>query len=192
MAVPDLNKLCSPAQLYLFITLFSLVIMIYQNSGTLDNVLCVGNYECYNSPNKAVLIFVKLLYIGFWTFVLQMICKGGYKNVSWFLVLLPVILFMLILIFGMGPWNYKGSKIEGMTTLGAVKTSKDGANFVSERVIKAANDRIKIAESNKQTDNDTITEGECRKRIIAFANAIKTIATNSASRVPSSVPAVAP
>ena len=187
MAIPDLNKLCTPAQLYLFITLFSLVIMIYQNAGTHDNVLCVGNYECHNAPNKAVLVFVKLLYIGFWTFVLQMICKGGYKNVSWFLVLLPVILFMLILIFGMGPWNYKSSMIEGMTNLSDVKTAKDGANFVSDKINKLADVRIKMAESEKN-ENEKITKEDCRKRIITFANAIKDAATNAASEVPATSP----
>lgn len=115
MALPDLNKLCTPAQLYLFITLFSLAIMIFQNVGTYSNVLCLGKYECHNAPNKTLLVFVKLIYISFWTFVLQMICKGGYKNFAWFLVLLPIILFMLLLIFALGPWTYSGRFIEGMS-----------------------------------------------------------------------------
>lgn len=103
MTLPDINKLCTPAQLYLFFTLLSLVMMVYDNSGTPDNMLCMGNYSCH-APNKAILIFVKLIYIGFWTLVLNLMCKGGYKNLAWFLVLLPVILFILILIFAFGPW----------------------------------------------------------------------------------------
>jgi hypothetical protein len=114
MVLYDLNKLCTPAQLYLFITLFSLVIMIFQNVGTYSNVLCVGTYKCHNAPNKSLLVFIKLIYISFWTFVLQMICKGGYKNFAWFLVLLPIVLFMLLLIFALGPWSYNGLVIEGM------------------------------------------------------------------------------
>jgi len=104
MALSDINKLCTPAQLYLFFTLLSLVIMVYDNSGSPDNMLCMGKYRCHNTPSKVILIFVKLIYIGFWTLVLNLMCKGGYKNLAWFLVLLPVILFVLILIFGFGPW----------------------------------------------------------------------------------------
>ena len=118
MTLPDLNKLCTPAQLYLFITLFSLVIMVFQNGGTYENVLCMGNYKCHNAPSKSILVFVKLIYISFWTFVLNMICKGGYKNFAWFLVLLPIILFMLLLIFALGPWTYTGPFLEGMTNEG--------------------------------------------------------------------------
>jgi hypothetical protein len=116
MKFPDLNKLCSPAQLYLFFTLLSLIIMIYENSGTHDNMLCFGNYECHNTPSKSVLIFIKLIYIAFWTFILNLICKNGYKNLAWFLVLLPVFAFILLLIFVNGPWIYNDSSYEGMVS----------------------------------------------------------------------------
>jgi len=107
MKFKDLNNLCSPAQLYLFFTLLSLVVMIYENSGTPDNMLCFGNYECHNAPSKPVLIIVKLIYIAFCTFILNLICKSGYKNLAWFLVLLPVFAFILLFIFALGPWIYK-------------------------------------------------------------------------------------
>lgn len=113
MALPNLNKLCTPAQLYLFFTLLSLVMIIYDNSGTPDNVLCMGRYRC-RSPNKMLLVFVKLIYIAFWTFILNLMCKGGYKNFAWFLVLLPLIIFILILLFGFGPWIYAEHYFEGM------------------------------------------------------------------------------
>lgn len=181
MSLQDLNKLCTPAQLYLFITLFSLVIMIYQNAGTYENVLCVGNYECHNSPNKAVLAVVKLIYIGFWTFVLQMICKGGYKNVSWFLVLLPVILFMLILIFGMGPWTYAGRMVEGMTNLNEANTPKGAANYVSDNVGKVADDVKKRLAAAKQTGN--IDRAAHRKAMGVLADRLKNVAVTSASKI---------
>jgi len=40
---------------------------------------------------------MKVLYILFWTWVLNLMCKGGYKNVAWFLVLLPFVLFFVVL-----------------------------------------------------------------------------------------------
>ena len=33
----------------------------------------------------------------FWTFILNAICKAGYKEVSWFMVLLPIILLFIII-----------------------------------------------------------------------------------------------
>jgi len=117
MKIPDLNKLCSPAQLYLFFTLISVIIITYENSGTHDNMLCFGNYECHNTPSKTVLIFVNLIYIAFWTFILNLICKNGYTNLSWFLVLLPVFAFILFLIFMNGPWIYNSSSYEGMVSM---------------------------------------------------------------------------
>ena len=39
----------------------------------------------------------KAIYILFWTFVLNAICKAGYKEVSWFMVLLPIILLFIII-----------------------------------------------------------------------------------------------
>ena len=53
----------------------------------------------------------KALYILFWTFVLNAICKAGYKEVSWFMVLLPIIL--LFIIIGMVVLN-SGSVYEGL------------------------------------------------------------------------------
>jgi hypothetical protein len=115
MALQDLNKLCSPAQLYLFLTLLTLIVMVFQNNGTYENVLCVGNYECHNAPNKMALVFVKLIYIAFWTFVLNLMCRGGYKNLAWFLVLFPILLSGLLLVFAVGPWTHKGILFEGFS-----------------------------------------------------------------------------
>lgn len=205
MTLPDLNKLCTPAQLYLLITLFSLVVMIFQNNGTHSNVLCVGNYECYNSPNKSLLVFIKLIYISFWTFVLQMICKGGYKSFSWFLVLLPIVLFMLLLIFALGPWTYKGgfiegmenpdendegeedkadydgnngsSFVEGMTNLNQIKTPKDGANYVAERV-----DRVSLRSQRMILKMNKIPE-DTKNVITNLFKYISKVAKTSAAKV---------
>jgi hypothetical protein len=39
----------------------------------------------------------QILYVGIWTYLLQRLCRGGYKSVSWFLVLLPFLGFFVIL-----------------------------------------------------------------------------------------------
>jgi hypothetical protein len=47
-----------------------------------------------------MLVFiVKLIYIFFWTWILNLMCKDGHSEISWFLVLLPFILYFLILVF---------------------------------------------------------------------------------------------
>jgi hypothetical protein len=81
-------------------------------------MLCIGNYECYNAPGKPVLVFVKLIYVAFWVFVLDLMCKGGYKNFAWFLVLLPIISFILLLLIALGPWKHRNRFFEGMTVCG--------------------------------------------------------------------------
>jgi hypothetical protein len=93
----DIKTLCNPAKVYLFFSLLLLLAMLKQNINDSENVFCFGNYECY-VENKWILILSKVIYIGFWTFVLNVLCRGGYKNLSWFLILFPVILFFILII----------------------------------------------------------------------------------------------
>ena len=90
-----INKLCKPAYVYLVISVLSIIIMIIQNVGN-TNTFCVGKYT--NDVSSTALVFIaQILYTTFWTFVLNSICYSGYKNISWIIVLLPFILFLLII-----------------------------------------------------------------------------------------------
>lgn len=90
-----LTKLCSPAEFYLLLSLFALVIMGYQNVGNKE-IYCLGDYSCM-VPNTNIIFMVKVLYIAFWTWVLNIICKGGAEWFSWLIVLLPILLsFVLV------------------------------------------------------------------------------------------------
>lgn len=93
---PILRSLCLPSSIYFVISLISLVIMGYQN---LDNTnkYCLGSYTCEVSSTLLVFM-VKLLWVVFWTWVLNLICKAGHTNISWFLLLLPYFSLFLILI----------------------------------------------------------------------------------------------
>lgn len=87
------KKLCAPSKLYLVISLIALTVMAMQNIGNVD-IYCIGNYSC--SVYSTILIFfIKLIYIIFWTWVLNLICDAGVPYISWFLVLFPFILFFL-------------------------------------------------------------------------------------------------
>jgi hypothetical protein len=55
---------------------------------------------------------VKVIYILFWTWVLNLMCKDGHTGIAWFLVLLPFI--MLFVIMGMVMMYQKKNKKEGM------------------------------------------------------------------------------
>lgn len=91
----DFKSLCTPAFIYLLISVFAFIVIAVQNFGNTTKY-CVGAYECY-IPNTFVMFVFKALYILFWTFILNCLCKAGYKEVSWFLVLLPILLLFVIL-----------------------------------------------------------------------------------------------
>ena len=91
----DFKNLCTPAFVYLLISVISFIVMAIQNFGN-TNKYCLGEYECY-VPNTFVIFVFQALYILFWTFILNSLCKAGYKEVSWILVLLPIILLFVIL-----------------------------------------------------------------------------------------------
>ena len=87
--------LCTPAYVYLVISVIALVVMIFQNMGS-KQVYCLGLYEC-DTQNVTMIFTIKILYVLFWTWILNLICNQGYTAVSWILVLLPFILFFILL-----------------------------------------------------------------------------------------------
>lgn len=73
----DFNKLCTPAKLYFAFSVLSCIIMLFNRM----NVLVV---------------FSKLIFAFLWTFILGWLCSKGYESISWFLVLLPFIMMILV------------------------------------------------------------------------------------------------
>jgi hypothetical protein len=92
---PAIRKLCTPAYVYLVISMIALVVIALQNV-TSSTTYCVGNYSC-PVQNNALLFIIKVLYIAFWTWILNLICKAGAPIVSWILVLLPFVLMFLLI-----------------------------------------------------------------------------------------------
>jgi len=89
------DKLCKPAQFYLLISLISYTILLIQNL-TSPHEFCMGPYSC-ETESKPLIMIGQLIYIAFWTWVLNLICKIN-TSLSWFLVLLPFILLFVILL----------------------------------------------------------------------------------------------
>lgn len=111
----DFKKLCSPASVYLFINVIIFISIAIQNFGNTTQY-CVGQYKC-NVSNTFSLFLFKAIYILFWTFILNAVCKAGYKEVSWFMVLMPIILLFIILgmiILNSGSARFYEGFYEGM------------------------------------------------------------------------------
>lgn len=95
MAPIGFKSLCPPALFYLVVSFITLFVIAFQNFGN-EQLYCLGYYRC--PVSSIYLIFImKFVYIIFWTWVLNIICKAGYPLISWLLVLIPFLLFFLIL-----------------------------------------------------------------------------------------------
>ena len=91
----SIRKLCSPAYVYLVISVIAIVALMLQNAGNGNKYQC-GDFEC-QVPSVGAVFLAKGLYVAFWTFILDALCKAGYKQVSWFLVLLPFVMFFVLI-----------------------------------------------------------------------------------------------
>jgi hypothetical protein len=91
----DLRKMCTPATIYFIISLIFLIIMGVSNLNETER-LCLGDYSCYVGSNTMVFL-LNAIYILFWTFILDLMCKNGYSSLSWIILLLPFLLSLVIL-----------------------------------------------------------------------------------------------
>jgi hypothetical protein len=95
MAVVGLRNLCTPALLYFILSAVAIVMLAFQNMGN-SQVYCVGAYSCPTSSIVAIFI-LKVVYVLFWTWLLNIICKSGYETVAWVLLLLPFVLMFIFI-----------------------------------------------------------------------------------------------
>lgn len=91
----SLSKLCTPAMVYFVISMIAVLLMLLQNMNG-SGSYTFGNYS-RPVGNVAIVFLGKVIYILFWTFILNFLCKKGFTPVSWFLVLLPFLLFFVII-----------------------------------------------------------------------------------------------
>ena len=73
----DFKKLCTPAKIYFAFSVLSCIIMLF-------------------SRVPVFTVFSKLIFAFLLSFVLGWLCSKGYKSISWFLVLLPFIMMILV------------------------------------------------------------------------------------------------
>jgi len=89
-----IKKLCKPAYIYFMLSALSLILLAIQNFGQ-NTVYCVGCLS-YNVSSVISIFLSKALYVVFWTWMLNKLCKLGFTNFSWFLVLFPFILYFIL------------------------------------------------------------------------------------------------
>ncbi len=96
MAFPKtLKELCTPSAVYFIVSIVSLIMILLQNLGN-SSSYHIGNFSC-RVPSTILVFIIKLVYILFWTWILNLICKDGHTGISWFLVLFPFILFFVLI-----------------------------------------------------------------------------------------------
>jgi uncharacterized membrane protein len=90
-----LSKLCTPSYVYFIISVLGIVISAIQNMGN-NKKYTLGMFSC-DVPSCILVFIMKILYILFWTWILNLMCKDGHSNIAWVLVLLPFILLFVIM-----------------------------------------------------------------------------------------------
>ena len=97
METPKLIKsLCTPALVYLAMSVISFLTLLFQNLRE-PNSYQVGIYKIPTQSHNFIFFLMKALYIIGWTWLLNHLCKKGWKGVSWFLLLLPFIGFFVLI-----------------------------------------------------------------------------------------------
>lgn len=152
----DFKSLCTPASVYLFINVIIFISIAVQNFGNTTKY-CVGQYKC-NVPNTFSMFLFKAVYMLFWTFILNAICKAGYKEVSWFMVLLPIIL--LFIIIGIVILNSGSvSLYEGFKEGASGASGDDDDDNATDDATGNATGNASANQEHSNTDNDQGNSG---------------------------------
>ena len=96
------DKICTPAQIYLIVS-FILMVLSYFGMNAISQQITLNqannsflqslNFTYQKDTRTSYL--VQATFIVLWTWVLSFLCKKGFSNLSWFLVLLPWLLMFL-------------------------------------------------------------------------------------------------
>lgn len=91
------KELCTPASVYLFFSIISLIASLIQNSsGFQTNVYKCGGYKA-TVPSVLMIFIFKFVFILFHTYVLNLICKDRNRLLAWALVLFPILLMFIFI-----------------------------------------------------------------------------------------------
>jgi len=109
MAFPKkLKELCTPAFIYFLLSVIGILVTVVTNLTSKSNMYTLGNFST-PVPHKGLVFIVKIIYVLFWTWILNLMCKDGHREIAWFLVLLPFILYFWVLVM-MKKTGFEGFK----------------------------------------------------------------------------------
>jgi hypothetical protein len=103
MAFPrKLKELCTPAFIYFVLSVIGILVTLVSNIGGRSNMYTLGNFSS-PVPHTGLIFIVKVIYVLFWTWILNLMCKDGHREIAWFLVLLPFVLFFILVLMMRSP-----------------------------------------------------------------------------------------
>ena len=91
-----IKALCTPAYIYLVISIIAIVVAMFQNVGRTRSYAFCG--YTVNVDNTGAVFLIQGIVVVFWTIVLDSLCKNGFTQLSWLLLALPFIGFLCTLV----------------------------------------------------------------------------------------------
>lgn len=114
-------KLCTPSKIYFFVAVILLFLSFVIDMRNKDkDKVCLGKLKCKSKP---LYYLLNVLFIVFWSWILNKLCSYGWVKLSWFLLLTPF--FVLVVLFFMISYmvvrmaknlNHAGASVSGGTT----------------------------------------------------------------------------
>jgi hypothetical protein len=81
---------------YLALSIMTIFIMMFQNLGDPASY-CIGRYSC-NVSDVNMLFLMKIVYVLFWTWIINIMCRDGFEGIAWVLVMLPYLLMFVFIL----------------------------------------------------------------------------------------------
>lgn len=147
-------NLCTPASIYLVLSAIGIIMIAFKNYGMSPNMYCVGNVRC-PVQSSAPIFIMKIIYVAFWTFVLNALCSYGYNQLAWFLLLLPFILFF-IFIFMIGSILNKRTTSIPLTSSSPFYQQQVDAISSSQMMAQMQQPHMRMRMQNRDRDRDRV------------------------------------
>jgi len=139
-------SMCAPAMLYLILSIIALISMAIQKFGALS-------------------LLFKVIFVIIWTWFLNFLCKKGYKTISWILVILPFIIFILMILFAVKlvKMNNVKENFDMPTSSGQSSNSTNKSDDI------CTNNLFKKINKQNCNFNDASEQNECMDLVLDFS-----------------------
>ena len=189
-------NLCPAAYFYLVISIIAIVVMRLNIFGT-NQVFCLGTYNCDASISEtSTVIWIKIVYVLFWTWVLNIVCRKITPEIAWLFALAPFLLFFFLLFAVL----FLGMK-SGFTTMEPLTNKKPLTEVITYTGTNASNIDSSTSDLNSYMDttgsyssydspiNTTSTSKPLRRKGIFSGISMP---TSARLEIPSEAPTLSP